>query len=203
MSLASAVAKNIKGPKFWGALLAHSHGKFFSGCDFMMALGEHKRHTKFEVTIYSRCRNIKGEPQMLGSSHIPWPRPLFSLGVILWWALENPNCVPNLKSLASAVAKILNGNSKILGSFPSPWPCPLFPAGVILWWALENPNYIVNLKSLASAIAKILKGNSKIGKFPSPRATPTFLLRVILWWALVNPSDLPNLKSLASSITEI
>jgi len=39
--------------------------------------------------------------------------------------LENPNCIPNLKSLASAVAKILKGNSKILGSSLSPEPHPL------------------------------------------------------------------------------
>ena len=58
--------------------------------------------------------------------------PLFPLGVILRWALENPNCIPNLNSLASAVAKILKGNPKILGSFPSPGPGPLFSAWEIM-----------------------------------------------------------------------
>jgi len=38
----------------------------------------------------------------------------------LSWALANSRCVPNLKSLAPAVAEILYGNPKILGSSPSP-----------------------------------------------------------------------------------
>ena len=37
-------------------------------------------------------------------------------GVLLWWALANPSCVPNLKSLASADAEILKGDSKIWGA---------------------------------------------------------------------------------------
>jgi len=41
-------------------------------------------------------------------------------------ALENPNCISNVKSLASAVAKIVKRNSKILENSPSPGPCPLF-----------------------------------------------------------------------------
>jgi len=32
--------------------------------------------------------------------------------------LEVTTCIPNLKSLASAIAKILKGNSKILGELP-------------------------------------------------------------------------------------
>jgi len=50
----------------------------------------------------------------------------FFLWIILWWALENPNSIPNLKSLAPAVAEILKGNGQILESSNSPGPCPLF-----------------------------------------------------------------------------
>jgi len=38
----------------------------------------------------------------------------------------NPNCVPNLKLLASAVAEISKGKPLISGSFPSPGPHPFF-----------------------------------------------------------------------------
>ena len=58
-------------------------------------------------------------------THI-WSCPLFPLGMILWWALANPSCEPNLKSLASAVAEILKGKPQISGSSPSPGPHPLF-----------------------------------------------------------------------------
>ena len=45
-----------------------------------------------------------------------WSRPSFVICVILWWPLANPSCIPNLNSLALAVAEILKGNRKILGS---------------------------------------------------------------------------------------
>jgi len=83
--------------------------------NFMMALGKPKLHTKFEVAIFNRCRNIKSEPQILGSSPSRKPRPLFPLGVILWWALVNPNCTPNLKSLALAIAKNIKGELQNFG----------------------------------------------------------------------------------------
>jgi len=84
-----------------GASLTQSHAHFSSGCGFMVGLGKPKLCTKFEVASFSHCVNIEGEPQIFGSSSSPWPRPPFLLRVILWWALANPSCVPNLKLLAS------------------------------------------------------------------------------------------------------
>jgi len=120
-SLASAVAEILKGNlKILGSSPSSGHAHFSSWCDFMMGLGKHKQHTKFEFANFSRCRNIKGEPKNFKELPSPRPCPLFLLSVILWWALANPSCAPNLKSLASVVAKILKGDSKILWSFPSP-----------------------------------------------------------------------------------
>jgi len=83
-SLASAVAEILKGdPKILGAPLSQDHAHFSSGCDFMMGLGKPKLHTKFEVASVSRCRNIKGDPKIFGSSPNLKELPLFSLGVIL------------------------------------------------------------------------------------------------------------------------
>ena len=54
---------------------------------------------------FSHCVNIEMNPQISGSS--PEPCLPFLLRVILSWALANPSCVPNLKSLALAVAGIV------------------------------------------------------------------------------------------------
>ena len=137
--------------------------QFFS-CPIAKFEFQHKTK-RYNFTTWQRCysgfiafcfetssRNVKGEPQTFGSFPNPMPRPLFPLGVVLWWSLANPSCMPNLKLLASTYAQILKGNPKILGSFPSLRQHPLFPIGVILWWALANPSCIPNLKLLASAI---------------------------------------------------
>ena len=104
--------------------------------------------TKFEVDTFSHCINIKGKPQIYGSSPSLGPRPSFLRGGILWWDMANSSSIPNLKSLASAVAEILKGDSKIVGSFPSSGPRPLFSLGVILWWSLTNLSCAPNLKLL-------------------------------------------------------
>jgi len=67
----------------------------------MMGLGKPQLHAKFEVARFSRCKNIKGEPQTF--SELPGPVPLFL------------RCVPILKSQALAIAAILTGNPKYLG----------------------------------------------------------------------------------------
>jgi len=126
-SLSSVVAEILQGnSQIWKPSLAQGHAHFSHGCDLMMGLGKLKPHTKFEVASFSRCQNIKGNSKILGSFLNLEPRPLFSLGVILWWALANPSSTPNLKSLASAVAEILKGNRKILRSSSSLGLRPLF-----------------------------------------------------------------------------
>ena len=90
----------------------------------MIDFGKLHQHINFEVAIFSRCRNIKGEH--LGSSPSPGLRPL-SLWV--WFyngSRQTQAAYQILNSLASAVAEILKRDPKILGSFPSPGPRPLF-----------------------------------------------------------------------------
>jgi len=120
--------------------------------------------TKFEVDTFSHCINIKGNPQIFGE--LP---------------LANPSCIPNLKSLALAVAEILKGNTKILGSSPSPWPRQLFRLGGILWWALANPTSLPILKSLPSVVAEILKGNPQFRGAPLDQGYAHFSLSVIFY----------------------
>jgi len=123
-----------------------------SAYDFMMGLGKPQLCAKFEVASPSRCRNIIGNPNILESSPSQRPPPLFPLGAILRRALANQSCVPNLKSLALAVAEILKGKPLISGRSPSPVPHPLF-----FWWDLMMGlvSCRTNLKSLASSIKEI------------------------------------------------
>jgi len=113
-SLPSVISGLLKGnPQFCGAFLAQGHAHFSSACDFMMGLAKPNLHTKFEVASCSRCRIVKGNPNILGSSPSTWPRPLFLLGGISWIALANLACLPILKSLPSVVAEMLKRNPNI------------------------------------------------------------------------------------------
>jgi len=69
---------------------------------------------------------LKGNPKYLRSTLAQGHAHNFPLGVVLWWALANPNCMPNLKLLASAIAQMLKENPKILGSSSSSGPHTLF-----------------------------------------------------------------------------
>ena len=104
----AAVAEILKGIcKYLGAFLAQGYAYFSSGCGFLVGLGKPKLCTKFEVASFSHCVNIERNPQILGSTLSAGPCLPFLLRVVLSWALANSRCVPNLKSLAPAVAKIL------------------------------------------------------------------------------------------------
>jgi len=61
----------------------HIHFFFGYGNGFMLGLGKPKLCTKFELASFSRCVNIEGDPQILGSSPSPGPRLAFLLRVIL------------------------------------------------------------------------------------------------------------------------
>jgi len=55
-----------------------------------------------------------------------------------------PNCVPNVKSIASAIQEILKGNSQILGSYPIPG---YFPSGCDFTTGLRKPQLCANLQT--------------------------------------------------------
>jgi len=62
-SLASAVAEIITGtPKFLKARLAQCQAYFSLGCIFIMGFAKLNLLTKFEVIIFSRCRNNEKKP---------------------------------------------------------------------------------------------------------------------------------------------
>ena len=102
--------------------------------------------------------------------------PTFPLGVVLWWVLANPSCMPNMKLLDLAVAQIFKGN-------PNIWGAPLAQGHVNFFICVRFYDRLWQtiLKLPASAVAEILYGNPKyLGSSPSPRPCPLFPLGVIL-----------------------
>jgi len=71
----------------------------------MMGLGKPKLCTKFEVANFSRCRNVKGEPKILGSSPSPGPYPLY-----LWWGFMMAFGKPQLLAKFKFAGFIYYGN---------------------------------------------------------------------------------------------
>jgi len=59
----AAVAEILNGePKYFRAFLAERHDHFSSGCGFLVGFDKHKLYTKFEVSSFSHCVNIEGNP---------------------------------------------------------------------------------------------------------------------------------------------
>jgi len=107
--------------KFWGAPLAQGHAHFTW---FLMGLGKPKLCVKFEVAIFSRCRNIKREPPNLGSSYSPGPCRLLCV-----WFYDGPLQTPEASKIWSrspSGCRNIKGDPQILGSSPSPGAHPLF-----------------------------------------------------------------------------
>ena len=83
-----------------------------------MGLGKAHLPANLEVAIFSRCRDIKGEPQILGSSPSPGPRPLFPLGVILYWALKTKTAYTKFEVASFRRCKNIKGKLQNFGKFP-------------------------------------------------------------------------------------
>jgi len=102
----------------------------------MTGLSKPQVQAKFEVAGFSRCRTIKGNPKILGSSSSPGPRPLFS-GWDFMTDLKKSQLLANfedaifsrcrnIKRTLVSTVKILKGNLDILQSSPSSRPRPVF-----------------------------------------------------------------------------
>jgi len=76
--------RNIKGePQIYWSFPNPRTLTLFFWVWFMVALGKPKACTTLEVASFSHYVNIEEEPQILGSSSSPRPRPDFLLRVIL------------------------------------------------------------------------------------------------------------------------
>ena len=149
----------------------------------MTGHGKPQPRWNLEVDSFSRCRNIKMEPQILGSFPSTRPRPVFARRVILW-------CVSNLKLLASGIVYILKGDLHILGSSPSPGPRYFF---ICVWFYAAK----------CQIWSRLFSNCRNIEEEPPNLGSPFFALGVILWWDLANPSCMQNLKLLASAVAQI
>ena len=93
----------------------HHHTKACSPVRSLQVISDARRsrdgsfYYQYNETVRLTLTRVCGS---LPTSLYMRPRPRFPLGAVLGWALANPSCMPNLKSLASAVAEILKGNPK-------------------------------------------------------------------------------------------
>jgi len=84
---------------------------------FMMGFDKPQLRAKFKVASPSHCRNIIGEPQNFEQlPYLAQGHPAFSSGCDFMMGFSKLKLnIPNLKSLASAVAEILQGKLQISG----------------------------------------------------------------------------------------
>ena len=95
---------------------------------------------------------------------LPWlrPPPIFVLNVVFGKLVPNPSCVPNLKLLASMVAKIHRGPTFFSDAPLSPLaqtPANFGPKRRFFGKLVPNPMCVPNLKLVASTVAKIRTGS--------------------------------------------
>ena len=83
----------------------------------MMGLGKANLPANLEVTTFSRCKNIKGEPQILGSSPSPGLRPLF-LGMNFMMGLFKPKLHTKFKVGSFSRCKNIKGELQNFGELP-------------------------------------------------------------------------------------
>jgi len=74
--------------------------------DFMISLGKRQPRAKFEVVAPAVVEILLGNPKFWGAPLVQG-HPTFSSGCDFMMGLVKPSRIPNLKSLASAVAEIL------------------------------------------------------------------------------------------------
>ena len=84
----------------------------------MMGLG--KAHLPAEVATFSRCRDIKGEPQILGSSPTPGPRPLFFSGCNFMMGLGKPKLHSKFEVASISCYRNIKGGPQNCRESPRP-----------------------------------------------------------------------------------
>ena len=90
-----------------------------------MGFGKHHQHANFEVAIFSRCKNIKGEPQF-------WEAPLahdhadFSSGCDFMMGLGKTKLHIKLEFASFSRYRYIKGGPHNFGELPIPGPRPLF-----------------------------------------------------------------------------
>ena len=93
-------------------------------------------------------------PNFFGCSPGPDPANFGPKRWVFGKLIPNPICIPNLKLLASMVAKIRRG-SHFFGCTPSPDPRQYWSKTLFSVKLVPNPICVPNLKLLASTVAKI------------------------------------------------
>jgi len=104
---------------------------------------------KFEVASSSRCKNIKGNSKIFGSSPSPWPRPLF---LLVWFydGAWQSKLYTKFEIASLSCYRNIIGKPQNFRELPYTRATPTFLLRGISWWVLVIPSGLPNLKSLAS-----------------------------------------------------
>jgi len=98
---------------------------------------------------------------------LPWPRPLPILvqNVVFNKLVPKQSCVPNLKLLASMVAKIRRG-SQFFSDVSLAQTPPILVLNVVFAKLVLNPTCVPHLNLLASTVAEIRRGSQIFWMLP-------------------------------------
>jgi len=106
-------------PQIFGSSFSTGPRPLFSlGWDFMIGLGKHHQPANLEVAIFSRCRNIKREPQYL--RELPYLRvtPTFSSGCDFMMTLGKPKLHTKFEVDSLSCCKNIKGELQNVGELP-------------------------------------------------------------------------------------
>ena len=147
----------------------------------MVVLGKPQLHAKFEVASFSRCRNIKWEPQNIGELPQTKATPTFSYGYDSMMCLNKPKlCTKFEVASFSHLCKYWR-DLQILGTFPSPEPRPGFLLFVIFMMVIGRRQLRVNFEVASFSRCRNI---GKPGSSYSPRPCLLFFWVWFLWWTL-------------------
>jgi len=160
----------------------------------MAVLGEPQLHSKFEITSFSRCTNIKGNPKYWGAlivqDHIH-----FSLVWDFIMGLGKPKLYTKFEVASFSHCVNIEGQPSNLGELPYSRATPTLSSACDFMMGLGIPLLRAKFEVASpSCCRNIIRKPKILGSSPSLRPHSLFPLGVILWWPLTNPSWKQDLK---------
>jgi len=139
-----------------------------------------------QSTSWSRCRNIKKVPQILGSYLSRRLCPTFSYGCNFAIGLIKPQLPDKFEVAGFSRCRNIKGKPQILGSSPIPGLSRFFSEWDFIM-GLSKPQQHTKFEVANFSHGINIEGeHSNFGEFPLPRNTPNFSSKCYLWWALAN-----------------
>ena len=125
-------------------------------CGFLIGLGKPKLYTKFKFTTFSHYRDIKKDPQILGSFRTQ------SYAHFFFWCdfmlnLGKPQWIANFEVASFSRCRNIKGKSTIMVSSPSSRPRPFF-SGCDFMMFLGKPELRAKFEVASFSRCRSIKG---------------------------------------------